>query len=537
MEPVAPTSHLHFSSALKSHSLGWRLGCQDRSATWRRSITVAFAFFAALLFQQLAIAQVCNIPPGATGPAAVPALPNSYFPGLGTAFAGTKTIPIGSINPGGSATPLAVGDLILIVQMQDASLNSANSASYGGSGTGQGYTSINNAGAYEYATVTAVGPGSVVVLSNLINTYINASANSTMGQRTFQVIRVPQYSSATLSGTVTAPPWDGSSGGIVAIDVAGQLNWSGGTVDVAARGFRGGGGQSSGSNGTGDTLATTDYVSRIGSGTINTSVPNGAKGEGIAGAPILVFVPSAPLASPTYINAAGVSTQAAGTDGTSAGYPKGSFACGAPGNGGGGGSDGDVAGNSQNSGGGGGGSFGDGGTGGYGWTPGTPPGSQTGGTGGGAVPSSATRLFMGGGGGAGSSNNATGTPASGIASSGSAGGGMVFVRAGSTLGTATINAQGGNANNTVLNDASGGGGGGGQVLVFINNSGGAVSANIVVKGGNGGTNTGGGTPHGPGGGGSGGFAALSGTPSSIDFSGGATLPMIFRRTSGRCFRR
>lgn len=127
---------------------------------------------------------------------------------------------------------------------------------------------------------------------------------------------------------------------------------------------------------------------------------------------------------------------------------------------------------------------------------------------------------MGGGGGAGSSNNATGTPGFGAASSGAAGGGLVFVRAGTVTGSGTINANGTNANNSVTNDASGGGGGGGQALVFVNNSGGATGVTINANGGAGGTNTGGGSPHGPGGGGSGGFAIVSGS-TTINVAGGA----------------
>jgi len=424
---------------------------------------------------------------------------------------------VGSIDGRGSATPIAAGDLILITQIQDASINTSNSSSYGGTNPGQGYTSLNSAGAYEYAAVTAFSGGVITLSRGLTNTYRSAPANSSSGQKTFQVIRIPQYSSATLAGPLTAPAWNGATGGVVAFDVAGNLNWASQTIEVSGRGFRGGGAQTSGSNATGQTLTPTDYVSAVGTGAVGTSVPNGTKGEGIAGTPRLVFTPTT-----VNSNAAGTNTDTCGgTDGTTCGYPGGSFARGAPGNAGGGGSDGDSTGNTQNTGGGGGGSYGSGGTGGYGWTPGVPPGSQTGGFGGGFVPSSPSRLFMGGGGGSGSTNNATGTPAAGLASSGAAGGGIVLVRAGTVTGGGTINANGTNANNTVTNDASGGGGGGGQVLVFVNNSGGSTGATVNANGGNGGTNTGGGAgPHGPGGGGSGGFAIVSGS-TTINVAGGA----------------
>ncbi len=449
------------------------------------------------------------------GPASFTGIVNTYYPGNGTASAGSTSISIGTST--GAGVPIASGDLLIVIQMQDAAINSSNTSSYGGSGGGQGQTNINNTGLYEYAVATnavGTGGGTVTLVSGLSNTYRSAAANGTSGQKTFQVVRVPQASSATITGDLQATAWNGSSGGIVAIDVTGNLTWGGRTLDVAGRGFRGGGGQCS--IGAGGTWANTDYRTAVvalnlaGVGT----TPNGSKGEGVAGTPILVFTPTT-IGS----NAAGVSTNTGGTDGSSGGYPNGSFGRGAPGNGGGGGTDGNPPINDQNTGGAGGGNYGIGGKGGYGWTPGTPPGFDTGGFGGMAMPNSAARLFMGGGGGAGSTNNCTGAPAFGQASSGAAGGGIVFVRAGTTTGTVSIAANGTNGNSTITNDASGGGGAGGTVLVFVDNNGAAVNASIDVRGGNGGSNTGGGAPHGPGGGGSGGFAIVSGT-ATVTVAGG-----------------
>ena len=468
-----------------------------------------------------ALAQVCAVP-GSSGPGSITGIVNTYYPGTAaTLAAGSTSVSVGAADPRGSATAVAAGDLLLVIQVQDASITTTNSAAYGGSGGGSGYTSLGSSGLYEY--VIATGPvslGSIPIATPLANTYRTAAANATSGQKRYQVVRVPQYSSGTiLAGTVTAPPWDGTTGGIVAFDVAGNLNWNGQTVDVSGRGFRGGGGQCSNSNGTGTAVANTDYRLAVGSGTINLggvgSVPDGAKGEGIAGTPILVFSPTVPGS-----NSAGTVQNTGGVDGTSGGYPAGSFGRGAPGNAGGGGTDGNPTANDQNTGGAGGGNYGIGGKGGFGWTPGTPPGVDAGGFGGMSVPSAANRLFFGGGGGAATTNNCTGTPGNGAASSGAAGGGMVFIRAGTTTGGGTINAAGTAANSTIGNDASGGGGAGGSVLVFVDNSGGAIGASINVQGGAGGSNTGGGAPHGPGGGGSGGFAITSG-PATVGIAGGA----------------
>ncbi len=484
----------------------------------RRLLLVTVAPAAWLVAASPARAQVCAAP-GSGGNSNVTGIVNTYYPSAGTAFAGSSSISVGSST--GASVPIAAGDLLLVVQIQDAAISSTNSSAYGGSGGGQGYTTLNNAGRFEYVTATGavgLGGGTVTLAAPLAYTYTHANANSTQGQRRFQVVRVPQYSSATLTGAVTAPPWDGATGGIVAFDVAGTLNWGGQSVNVSGRGFRGGGGQCSTSNGTGTAVLNTDYRLAIGTGTINLAgtgtVPNGAKGEGVAGTPILVFTPTTP-----NDNSAGTITNTGGVDGTSGGYPSGSFGRGAPGNAGGGGTDGNPTANDQNTGGAGGGNYGIGGKGGFGWTPGTPPGVDAGGFGGMSMPVSPTRLFFGGGGGAASTNNCTGTPANGRASSGAAGGGMVLIRATAVSGAGTINAGGTNANSTILNDASGGGGAGGSVLLFVDNGGGATGASVNITGGNGGSNTGGGSPHGPGGGGSGGYAAVSGA-TTVSLAGG-----------------
>jgi uncharacterized repeat protein (TIGR01451 family) len=447
-------------------------------------------------------AAVCSNP-GADGPANISGIVNTYYPGSGTASAGSTSVTVGTLDARGSATAVAAGNLVLLIQMQDADINSTNTSSYGGSTTGAGYTSLNNAGMYEYVVVSSVAGSTFTMAAPLQNSYRTAAATGTTGQRSFQVIRVPQYSSATLTGTVTAPPWDGGSGGVVAIDIGGNLAWGGQTIDVSGRGFRAGAARQL----AGGAGANIDYCTAA---TINA---NGGKGEGIAGTPRWMFIPTTP-----NNNSAG-----ANLDTGVEGYPSGSHARGAPGNAGGGGTDGNPAANDQNTGGGGGGAYSVGGSGGYGWTPGTPPGSMTGGFGGYSVPMGPGLLTMGGGGGAGSTNNATGTPAAGLASSGAAGGGIVIVRARTITGSGTVSANGTNANNTVLNDASGGGGAGGAILVFAsNNSGSLGTLTVNARGGNGGTNTGGGSPHGPGGGGSGGFVAMTtATSVTINVQAGA----------------
>ncbi|PPS43279.1 isopeptide-forming domain-containing fimbrial protein [Chroococcidiopsis sp. TS-821] len=435
--------------------------------------------------------QLCATP-GKDGPATPTGVVNTYYPGTASASAGATSITVGTAT--GATTPIAVGDLLLVIQMQDAAINSNNTIAYGDGTTGSGVSNINNSGLYEYVVATnSVGTGGGTLNiqgrgtnNGLINSYTNANFG-TQGQRRFQVVRVPQYSSVSSLNNVNASAWNGTTGGIVAVDVAGSLG--GGTIDVSGRGFRGGGGRglTGGSGGTG-----TDYRN------LATNNFHGAKGEGIAGTPRYVF------------NGTSV------TDTTVEGYVNGSTARGAPGNAGGGGTDSNPTANDQNSGGGGGSNGGVGGRGGNAWS----SSAAVGGLGGAVVNNAANRVVLGGGGGAGTTNNATGTPSGGVASSGAAGGGIVMLRIGSLSGNSTINANGAAANNSVTNDGSGGGGAGGSVLVTALNAG-SGSLSVNARGGTGGTNTGGGSPHGPGGGGGGGFVGRSSIiAATVDVSGG-----------------
>jgi len=465
---------------------------EDNATMMQRFTYIANAVVCLLILAlpSMGSAAVCSNP-GVDGPASISGIVNSYYPGTGTSMAGSTSLSVSIAGKRGAAASIAAGDLVMVMQMQDADIDSSNTSSYGGSQPGTGYTALNNAGVYEYAVVSSgytTGTSPIILTAPLANSYRTAAASGTAGQRSYQVIRVPQYSSATLTGTLTAPAWDGGTGGVVAFDVAGNLAWGGQTIDVLGRGFRGGAARQL----TGGAGANTDFR------TLSTVATNGGKGEGIAGTPRWMFIPTTP----------GSNSAGANLDTGVEGYPNGSHARGAPGNAGGGGSDGNPVANDQNTGGGGGGAYSVGGMGGYGWTPLTPPGFQTGGYGGYSVSMSPGRLTMGGGGGAGTSNNGTGTPGAGLASGGAAGGGIVIIRSRTVSGSGTINVSGTNANSTILNDASGGGGAGGAVLVFATNSSlGTLTVN--ANGGNGGSNTGGGTPHGPGGGGSGGFVALS----------------------------
>jgi uncharacterized repeat protein (TIGR01451 family) len=521
---------------------------------------------------------------------------NSYYPARATAVAGATSIELGPSR--GAAATIAVGDLLLVVQMQDATIDSPNTDAYGdgtaGDGEARGAVLQNNAGGYEYAVAASAvgaGGGTLTLSQGLRNTYTStvtgvgltragavvtattpvahglsagnlvtiagatqagyngtftvtgatattftytiagtpatpatgtitatrAETASGQGQRRFQVVRVPQYTTATLGPTLTAPYWDGSSGGILAVDVQGALALGSTTVSVSGRGFRGGGAQQRTGQAGGSPTA---YVSQ------STTNYHASKGEGTAGTPRYVYDPDTP--------GAGVDVVDTGAEG----YPNGSFARGAPGTAGGGGTDSDPAFNQENSGGGGGGNGGLGGRGGNAWRSNDPVGGFGGG---GTAPDPGLATF-GGGGGAGTRNNSTGDQ-----SSGNAGGGVVMIRADSLTGTGTVEVDGLSANVagelTPANDAGGGGGAGGTVLVFAPN-GGLPGLTVYARGGRGsdawptvGVTEYPGERHGPGGGGGGGRVFLSGSPAGADVTGGTAgittqTPDVFGASDG-----
>jgi len=433
---------------------------------------------------------------------------NTYYPGTASVAVGATSIPVGTAT--GAVGTIANGSELLVIQMQDASINDSQSVVYGNGSTGTGFTTINNAGNYEWVTATGPIAGGFVPIKGagpgggLVFGYTSAAASATKGLSTYQVVLVPQYLSASL-GALVATAWNGSTGGIVALDIAGQLNLNGGSVVVDGQGFRGGAGMQL----TGAAGANTDYwqtapATYTGAAGGEAGV-DAAKGEGVAGTPEWVEF------NLTFLQT--TSNYPSGTAGTD-----GSMARGAPGNAGGGGTDADPGANDDNAGGGGGGNGGAGGFGGDSWN----SNLSTGGEGGSPFPATIDRIAMGGGGGAGSRNNSDGDNQ---ASGGATGGGIIFIRADSLTGTGTLTANGAAAYNGTDKDAGGGGGAGGTIVVLAAN-GGEGGLTLQANGGRGG-NAWQANPytlanrHGPGGGGGGGVVLVSGTPASISLTGGA----------------
>jgi hypothetical protein len=110
--------------------------------------------------------QLCGTP-GVDGPVNISRAVNTFYPilvGEPTLNAGAQAVRLGAVpsidaygNDFGSV-PISTGDLVLIIQMQDAEINSTNSTNYG-AGTvnsffdqkgGTGFTNIGNTGVFEY---------------------------------------------------------------------------------------------------------------------------------------------------------------------------------------------------------------------------------------------------------------------------------------------------------------------------------------------------------------------------------------------------
>lgn len=470
---------------------------------------------AAVLATPTAIGQVCA-PPASLGTSPTSGFVNNYFAGNGNLSVGAVSLTLGAVDSRAPVTAtLAIGDLLLVMQMQDASINTSNNSNYGGgTGSGAGTTSVGRSGLFEFVRITSVG-ASIGFTPALTNSYSQAAATVSTAQKTYQVIRVAQYSSVTANG-ITAPAWNGATGGVAVVDVQNTLTLGSSTVEgvtnraffLAGKGFRGGAGRQLVATGA----QLTDYV------TLSTSNFNASKAEGIVGTPFDVATITSLWGFKTT-NPPAI-TQAT-PPATIEGYPGGSYARGAPGNAGGGGTDGGGGGNAENAGGGGGGNYGQGGIGGRPWN---KPLLDTGGRGGAGYAGTLAfnRIFLGGGGGAGDTNNGTADAAAypnngigcslatGLCSSGAPGGGIVVIRARSVTGSGVIDIRGGHGYN-VANDAGGGGGGGGSLILETSDGG---SATVDASGGDGGNAWGAqagglGDRHGPGGAGGGGFVAFA----------------------------
>ncbi|AFE07628.1 hypothetical protein COCOR_07594 [Corallococcus coralloides DSM 2259] len=363
---------------------------------------------------------------------------------VGQGIALSSHAPLGkSVAEGGlelvvSGLKIAAGDLVMIHEStglsSSADVGNTKPVSLTGSVT---------LGRWELARVEKVSSSTPALLT------LTAPLRYAYATGRAQVVRVPEYSDVVIQegARLTVSPWNGKSGGILAMLVSGKVV-NEGRIDADGLGYLGGVFRAAA-----DLNGCTELELEQGKG-------GSARGEGVAG-----------TASRT-----GLATG------------RGNLT-----NGGGGG-------NCAAAGGGGG---GHGGVGGIGGRTATGDGARDqGGLGGAALSYSVFERFtFGGGGGAGQGSDEAG-------SNGAAGGGVVFIRATAFDGKGVYSASGSTAGASTGNDGAGGGGAGGAVVlraVDILNCGG-----VEARGGAGGNTQLDKQPFGPGGGGAGGRILLEG---------------------------
>jgi len=116
------------------------------------------------------------------------------------------------------AADFSAGDEVLILQVQHG----------------------RTAGTYEFATVEAVANGSIEVAEGLTHTYFSDRFDVASAAAA-QVVRVPHFTNVTVEGqaSITAAPWNGRTGGVVAFRASGAVDVFG-EIEADGRGFRGG---------------------------------------------------------------------------------------------------------------------------------------------------------------------------------------------------------------------------------------------------------------------------------------------------------
>jgi hypothetical protein len=338
------------------------------------------------------------------------------------------------------AKGLYVGDLVFLVQMQGATLRGTTDSTFGD------VIDTGCAGCGEYITIGSISGNDITFTSRMVHPY---SASGSV-----QIVRVARYARARIVTPVFARPWDGATGGVVAIDASDTLIF-GSDIMVSGMGFRGGD-----TNDFDTECGVTAWVLE------KNSRWAGRKGEGVA------ILSDAVASGRAYASNGG-----GGGNGNNAGGAGG-------GNGGAGGGGGDANMHCK-------------------------PLDIVGGWGGRTMNTTAEqqRFFLGGGGGAGHQNDRLGT-------GGTAGGGLVLLRARAVKGYGSnIFANGGTHRVGARRDGAGGGGAGGTVMIETD----SVHSPLTVhtNGARGGDCSNEYNAHGPGGGGGGGVIILNALHTNI----------------------
>jgi hypothetical protein len=387
-----------------------------------------------------------------------------------------------------STTSLSPGDLVMVIQMQGASIDASNTAAYGT------VTALGNTGNYELAVVQAVPNGTTLALSQGLTNAYSAAGKA-------QVVRIPRLTTVTVNSgaSITGAAWNGSTGGVVALEAQGTVAVEG-SITATGLGFRGGAFADNAVNNNSNYVGTGNVGGEKGEGIAGygSSYPGGSRGRGAAangggggnsvnaggggGANAGSLAEWTGRGNPSLATAAWATAWNLETAGfataTSSGGGRGGYAV----------SDNNLDALSV-------------GPGQSAW--GVYSRANTGGLGGRPLDYSTGRLFLGGGGGTGDGNTS-------VAGVGGRGGGLIYVVAPTLTGSGRVQANGAAGADSYANsdfaDGAGGGGAGGTMVLAVDNLGaltveanggaGGNTYNTVVKG------------YGPGGGGGAGYIGL-----------------------------
>jgi len=400
---------------------------------FKQSLSFFFVFFFSFLFSYHGKAQT-----------SISGTINSYIDVTGIIDTDELTV--------SNASAFNPGDTVLLIQMKGLAIINENTGAFGSR------QETYSAGKYEIIIIASISGNDITLASDMTNSY-DPNGHT-------QMVRIPGYDNATVTGDLTCPVWDSISGtgGVIALIVGNKLSLEA-DIDVTGKGFAGA--QPYTTLNVLCTTTTNNYYFPASSDSA------GYKGEGIA---------SYALNDANPLN--GI-------------YAKGR---GAYFNGGGGG-------NGMYSGGGGGANGGSGGSGGYQLE--TCGSGSVGGIGGRSITTigdyaTGNRIFMGGGGGASTQRN------EGDGTAGGNGGGIIIILADTIIGNGhNIKANGQTVVDITNNTGgAGGGGAGGTILLDIKGYKGST-LNIQASGGNGGSGPASGNCTGPGGGGGGGIVWYS----------------------------
>ncbi|PKM21663.1 MAG: hypothetical protein CVV10_08210, partial [Gammaproteobacteria bacterium HGW-Gammaproteobacteria-14] len=288
-----------------------------------------------LLVSAAQAAALCGFP-GRDGDQQVSGLLNRWLssPDESVLPPGSRWLPLGTEQRGhGEVLP---GSVALLIQMQGADIYLDNTGRYGAGqdseqeDAGRGWLHL-QAGQFEFVRIEEVQPRRLRVRGAGDNGGIRygylsrePSKSSDQGRHRWQLVLVPQYENLTLTGDIETLPWDGATGGVVALDVRRRLNLNGHRINVAASGFRGAAALPL----AGAVGAASDYYYRA-PGIAELAAAYGdhaSKGEGLAGTPRWLIDRDRRRDTRPDADALMVSD----------GYPGGSMARGAPANAGGG---------------------------------------------------------------------------------------------------------------------------------------------------------------------------------------------------------